>query len=140
MNSIKIINLPRDETRFKIVQLYHDSNAIMLCGSLDLGIQNHHYKILENYLTENNIDFDKFAPHAAFPSLLMPTLETKDKYKVVGMGYAGIDRTRRYFQLPYSSNKEYNIAPDKKFQEILKEQFSKESPFWEELKKTNQMR
>jgi len=136
MSLIKIINLPTNEIEFKIVQLYHNNEAVMLCGSRKLGIRNYHYAILEDYLKENNIAFDTFAPNLEYPRFFVPRLEKENVYKVAGMGFAGIDQPIKYFQLPYGSSKDYKIEPDKEFQKILREIFKEDSSYWEELKNT----
>jgi len=131
---IKIINLPELETEFKIVQLYHGSQRVMLCGSRDLGSGYYHYAILEDYLKKNNILFGTFVVDPKFPLSIVPAMEKEGVYRIVGMGFAGIDRSVKYFQLPYGSSRDYKIKPSEEFKEILREMFSEDSSYWKEVK------
>jgi len=139
MSLIKIINLPIKDTEFKIVQLLHSSEPVMLCGSRKLGSRNFHYAILEDYLKNNEIKFERFACDPInFPEFLIPKLEKDRVYTVVGMGYAGINQPSQFFQLLYGSSHDYNIGVNPEFKEMLREMFKDDSKYWEELKNSIQ--
>jgi len=120
---VNIINLPDNEAEFKIVQMYHNEKPILLCGSRKLGIKNFHGLILEQYLKEQNINYDSFAPDEKFPNWLLPKLKLKDTYNVVGMGKMGIDQSIHYVQLPYGSSHDYKIGVNTEFNKLIKETF-----------------
>jgi|WetSurMetagenome_2_1015567.scaffolds.fasta_scaffold742882_1 hypothetical protein len=134
MDLIKIVNLPIIAKEFKIVQLYHNSQPIMLCGTMELKKKYFHWNILEDYLKANNIEFEAFAPDIRFPMSVIPRPEKTGVYKVVGAGYAGIAQDIEHFQLPYGSSRDYKMQPSEEFKDKLREMFRDGSPYWEELK------
>jgi hypothetical protein len=137
MKDIKIINLPIIEKEFKIVQLYHNSEPIMLCGTRELKSKYFHWNILENYLKANHIEFDAFAPDVRHPMSVIPRPKMDGVYEVVGMGYAGIAQDIEHFQLPYGSSSDYKMTPNEEFKIKLKEMFAEGSTFWKELRRIN---
>ncbi len=130
MNKVKLVDLPDNAMEFKIIQLFHNSEPVMLCGTRQLGRNYFHSKILEKYLKENKIEFDTFAPDPRFPKMLIPSKELSDVYNVVGAGYAGIDKSICYFQLPYGKSKDYDIGVDKDFNMMIKETFMQMPGNW----------
>jgi hypothetical protein len=127
---VDIIDLPDKETEFKIVQMYHNKKPILLCGSIKLGSKNFHGLILEQYLKAQNINYESFAPDEKFPNWLLPKLELKDTYNVVGMGKMGIDQSIEYVQLPYGSSHDYKIGVDVEFNKLIKETFKQKPGNW----------
>jgi hypothetical protein len=118
MSLVKIINLPQVDKKFKVVQLSHNSDFILLCGSTQDLANHRHYKILRGYLRENEVEFD---PHNMEGRLrrTMPALETKNKYKVLGMGYMSIDIPNKTFESPFGASSNYEIPIDPQFNEEI---------------------
>ncbi len=127
---VKLINLPEKETEFKVVQMYLNKEPILLCGSRKLGRKNFHGLILEQYLKEQNVAFEKFAPDNKFPNWLLPKLELEGVYKVVGMGKMGIDQGIYFVQLPYGSSYDYKIGINNEFNKLIKETFKQKPGDW----------
>jgi len=136
VNLIKIINPSLVAVEFKVVELYHNSEPILLCGDPTNRLEHFHYKILEKYLKANRIEFDSFAPDIKYPMSVIPRPKKEGIYEVVGMGYAGIDVPMRYFQLPYGSSRDYRIGVDNEFHKTLKDMFENRFECWEEIEQS----
>ena len=134
-DDIQIIGLRLIEPEFKIVQLYHKSQRIMLCGDPKKHNEHYHSMILKKYLKENHIEFNEFSPDIRFPMRVVPRAKKEGIYEVVGMGYSGINLSEREFKLPYGSCRDYEMKTNKEFEQLLIEKFKKDSLFWEELEK-----
>ena len=129
MKEVKLIDFPAVDDRFKVVQLYHNSEPVLLCESRENNLFLHG-RILEHYLKSQNIDFETFVPLQEFPESLMPKLELSNVYKVVGMGHAEVYPSMNFFQLPYWESRDYGIGVNKEFNELIKETFKKKSSDW----------
>lgn len=116
--------MPHQARDLKIVELYHGTIPILLCGNPLIFKENYHSKILEDYLKKNNIEFEAFAPNTNHPMCVIPRPEKQGVYKVVGMGYCDVDTFVRYFKPPYGSCRDYNMKTDPEFDKIVIERMN----------------
>jgi hypothetical protein len=115
MDLVKIVDMPMNSEGFKIVQLIHNSELVLLCGDKNNYKEHKHAKILKKYLDENKIEFETFTPDGSPSWYKIPVKEKAGVYKVVGMGCADINVAEKHFRLPYGASLDYEMAPDKEF-------------------------
>ncbi|MGE0792552.1 MAG: hypothetical protein AB7V77_00035 [Candidatus Woesearchaeota archaeon] len=84
---LEILNLPKESDACKIVQLEFQGKIYVLCGTItDLFPEYHHHKILEKFLKEKNIEFEKIIKPFSLEEKLIPAPELQGKYKILGAG------------------------------------------------------
>jgi hypothetical protein len=133
MNLITIIGLPLVKTEFKVVQLYHHKEPIMICRVKQPDVPYTFEDILETYLKETKTQFDTLTLNPENPKQLFPVLEMKRVYEVVGFGFSEIHPRDKYLKIPYGQSQEYKLGPDYGFQLKLEIAFKKDSPYWENI-------
>ena len=79
-------------------------------------------------MNDRNLDNDTI-PWSGFKNVKIPALEG-ERYKVVGMGEAGIYPDTHYFIIPCGASHDYKISPDKTFNQLIKKTLESSGERW----------